>query len=701
LTVRRAASSSAALLLLLLASRCGRGSEVAAARGGASSRPGGPPAAGAAAPSSAERVEDSDVATRESRADSTPREGESGKRPPIIWLGLDGLDWELLDRLTAQGRMPNWKRLTAEGYSARLTSFMPVLSPVVWTTIATGVGPDVHRVLDFQEVEPATGQKMPISGNSRAVPAIWNVASAQGRSVGVVGWWATHPAEEIQGFFVTDHASPILFQGLSRAGVAYPGNLAPGVETVVARDGRVPDEDLAQYLDIPQPEITRQRASGGALENPVVALGSILGATRAQQRIARDLYDRNRPDLTVLYLEGTDAIGHVFASFVPPKMTCVSDDDFAKFHRAVDEYYALVDKLLGQWMRRAQEDGATLIVNSDHGFKWGADRPCERSSLNPSTAAFWHRLDGVFAAWGARVRPSTTRGSASVFDMAPTLAALLDLPVDPRETGRPIADAFASLPRVASRKGLFESIAVRRVQAEAMSQKEASEYAARLRSLGYLAGGEPEKLAPAGGDRPGLTEGGWNNLGLYLRETRKDLAGAEAAFQKALALRPGYASPQFNLAVLYREKKDDARALDWLFRSLQAGHADPEGTILRWASEYEEDGRKERALEVLDRGAKAYPASEAVARELGIQRFRAKDCPGALAAVSRFRETAADPNTINAMALFETCLGKRDEALALFDRSLKMNPNQPGVQHSIDLLRKAPASGPKVPPPGP
>ncbi len=94
--------------------------------------------------------------------------------------------------------MPNWKRLTAEGYSASLTSFMPVLSPIVWTTVATGVGPDVHRVLDFQEVDAKTGQKVPISGDSRAVPAVWNVASAAGLKVGVVGWWATHPAEEVR-----------------------------------------------------------------------------------------------------------------------------------------------------------------------------------------------------------------------------------------------------------------------------------------------------------------------------------------------------------------------------------------------------------------------------------------------------------------------------------------------------------------------
>lgn len=125
--------------------------------------------------------------------------------------------------------MPNWTLLTAEGYSAPLTAFVPILSPVIWTTVATGVGPDVHRVLDFQEVDPKTGQKVPISGLSRAVPAVWNLASAAGRKVGVVGWWASHPAEEVEGFFVSDHASPILYDKLSLSGVAYPPALEAGV----------------------------------------------------------------------------------------------------------------------------------------------------------------------------------------------------------------------------------------------------------------------------------------------------------------------------------------------------------------------------------------------------------------------------------------------------------------------------------------
>ena len=473
----------------------------------------------------------------------------------MIWIGLDGLDWEILDRLAAEGKMPNWKRLVAEGWSARLESFFPLISPILWTSAATGATPDVHRVLDFQEVDPKTGAKVPISGSSRAVPAVWNVASAAGRKVGVVGWWATHPAEEVNGFFVSDRASPILFQDLSLAGAAYPAALEAGVAQVVGRDGRVTPEDLAPFLDVPATEIAKALAergsSGGRTRQPVAGLARVLAASRVSHRIARDLYDRERPDLLALYLEGTDEVGHLFAPDTPPKLDCTPDADVGRYGRVVDTYYALVDRLLGQWMRRAREDGATLVIHSDHGFKWGKDRPCGFSAAGWATAAFWHRPEGVLAVWGAGTERG--RGKAGILDVAPTILALLDLPADPRMPGRALSEGFRGLASP-PRKDLFATTPVRRVAAVPVTAEKANEYAMKLIALGYLSPSETRPLAASGGDRPGPTEGAWNNLGVYLRDSRRDFRGAQAAFEKSLALRPDYYSALFNRAVLERRR---------------------------------------------------------------------------------------------------------------------------------------------------
>jgi Flp pilus assembly protein TadD len=81
-----------------------------------------------------------------------------------------------------------------------------------------------------------------------------------------------------------------------------------------------------------------------------------------------------------------------------------------------------------------------------------------------------------------------------------------------------------------------------------------------------------------------------------------------------------------------------------------------------------------------------------VARELGLLRFQAKDCPGALEVVAKFEAATRTAETLNALGLFQTCLGHRKEALQLFRKSLTIQPNQPAVVQSIQLIEKAPLS---------
>ena len=59
----------------------------------------------------------------------------------MIFVGLDGADWQLIDRYTASGAMPNLARLVAEGAGGALETIHPPLSPIVWTTMMTGVSP--------------------------------------------------------------------------------------------------------------------------------------------------------------------------------------------------------------------------------------------------------------------------------------------------------------------------------------------------------------------------------------------------------------------------------------------------------------------------------------------------------------------------------------------------------------------------------
>ncbi|HTW67743.1 MAG TPA: alkaline phosphatase family protein [Bryobacteraceae bacterium] len=76
-----------------------------------------------------------------------------GMRPArvkkAIFLGLDGLDPDLTEKWMAEGKLPNLARLKEQGSYRRLRTTCPALSPVAWSTFATGVNPAKHNIFDF------------------------------------------------------------------------------------------------------------------------------------------------------------------------------------------------------------------------------------------------------------------------------------------------------------------------------------------------------------------------------------------------------------------------------------------------------------------------------------------------------------------------------------------------------------------------
>jgi len=67
----------------------------------------------------------------------------------VIFLGLDGLDPRLTERFMAEGKLPNFVRLKETGGFRYLRTTFPSLSPVAWSTFATGVNPAKHNIFDF------------------------------------------------------------------------------------------------------------------------------------------------------------------------------------------------------------------------------------------------------------------------------------------------------------------------------------------------------------------------------------------------------------------------------------------------------------------------------------------------------------------------------------------------------------------------
>ncbi len=74
----------------------------------------------------------------------------------VVALGLDGLDPQLVQTYMDQGLLPNFKKLGQKGTFSPLTTTKPSISPVAWSSFATGVNPGKHRIFDFYTRDPNT-----------------------------------------------------------------------------------------------------------------------------------------------------------------------------------------------------------------------------------------------------------------------------------------------------------------------------------------------------------------------------------------------------------------------------------------------------------------------------------------------------------------------------------------------------------------
>jgi predicted AlkP superfamily phosphohydrolase/phosphomutase len=84
-----------------------------------------------------------------------PRRRAAGIRRLII-VGFDGQSPILTDRWLADGQLPHFAALAAQGCYHRLRTTTPPVSPVAWSSFATGTNPGRHGIFDFLDRDPRT-----------------------------------------------------------------------------------------------------------------------------------------------------------------------------------------------------------------------------------------------------------------------------------------------------------------------------------------------------------------------------------------------------------------------------------------------------------------------------------------------------------------------------------------------------------------
>ena len=81
----------------------------------------------------------------------------------VLLIGWDSADWKIINPLLAEGGMNGLRALMEGGNHGNLATLEPQLSPMLWSSIATGKMAYHHGVEGFTEVDPVSGQVVPVS----------------------------------------------------------------------------------------------------------------------------------------------------------------------------------------------------------------------------------------------------------------------------------------------------------------------------------------------------------------------------------------------------------------------------------------------------------------------------------------------------------------------------------------------------------
>lgn len=246
-------------------------------------------------------------------------------------LGLDGLPLDLARRLG--DTLPNIARIAAEADT--VDAEIPELSPVNWTSMFTGKGPEEHGVFGFARFDPDTYRSSPASFDAVACRTIFDRLGEAGRVSRVINLPNTYPARPIRGMLVA-------------------GFVAEDLDRAVQPPFLLPKLKEAGYLIEPE--------TANAAADPAGLLQGLRESLKARRKALDMLWPDLGWDLFVFVLTETDRLFHFLFTAVT--------DAMHPLHRECMDFLREWDKAVGDFLQRydALPEPKRLMVHADHGF---------------------------------------------------------------------------------------------------------------------------------------------------------------------------------------------------------------------------------------------------------------------------------------------------------------------------------------------
>lgn len=360
----------------------------------------------------------------------------------VVLIGWDAADWKVINPLMDEGRMPALEKLVNKGVIGNLATLDPPLSPMLWTSIATGKKADKHGILGFIEPDNINGGIRPVAVTSRQTKAVWNILHYNGYKCNVVGWWPSHPAEPINGVMVSN----LFVKANTPPDSPWPvneGSVYPPEMTKILKEYRIHPAELTQQHILP---FIPNAAEVDQEKDPRLAsLAKITAEAASTHAIATWLMENTEWDFMAVYYDAIDHYGHAFMKYRPPRQNHIPVADFELYKDVVDGGYIFHDMMLDRLIELAGDD-TTFIIVSDHGFYSDSHRPASLPRI-PAAPALEHRPYGILCISGENIKTDERVYGATLLDITPTILNIYGLPSGKDMDGKVLSNIFTDHPK--------------------------------------------------------------------------------------------------------------------------------------------------------------------------------------------------------------------------------------------------------------
>jgi predicted AlkP superfamily phosphohydrolase/phosphomutase len=261
-----------------------------------------------------------------------------------LFLGLDGGTMAVFGPWFERGLLPNLAALWRRSAWGTLRSSEPMVTPVAWTSFATGCTPVVHGIHEFYYVESTDRTIRSNHAGRVRVPTLWQVLNAAGRPVVSLNLPMTYPPPRVRGLIVAGSDSPSLEWAFAQC----PDFGAEIFREVPAYTHKMVWKAHPRSLD----ELRSKAAQNRAIFH-------------AQAEAAERADARSDWSALMVHFHTLDSLQHRLWPYLDVDDTGVHTPGW---NQEVESCLRALDESVGRLLELASKRDAAVIAVSDHGF---------------------------------------------------------------------------------------------------------------------------------------------------------------------------------------------------------------------------------------------------------------------------------------------------------------------------------------------